>query len=142
MTSTKLYNSFPRISYQKKAALIKFVCDYQEGTCLNKSTITHLVDYALKEISSFGGFLVTEETEEEVLGIMIVNNTGMEGYMPNNLIVASAFLPNIGKEGSKKRILQKIMYVTRGDTALFIKNTYQQKSYLANLGIKTIKMIA
>ena len=130
------------MSYQKKATLVKFICDYQEGTCLDKSVITHLVDSALKEISSFGGFLVTEENQEEVLGVMIVNNTGMEGYMPNNLIVLGAFLPNSGKEGSKKRILQKIMHITRGEAALLVKNSYQPENFLTSLGLKTVKMMA
>jgi len=96
------------MSYQKKIALVNFIFDYQENAALNRSLITHLIDYALKEISSFGGFVVTEEMDNELLGVMVVNNTGMKGYMPNNLIVASAFLPNTGKEGSRKRILQKI----------------------------------
>ena len=142
MTSTKLYNSFPRMSYQKKIALINFIYFNQEGSSLNKSTITHLMDYALKEISSFGGFVVTEENEVEILGAMVVNNTGMEGYMPNNLIVASAFLQSPGKEGSKKRILQKIMHATRGDAALFIKNTHHQENIFNELNVKTIKMLA
>lgn len=141
MTTTKLYNSFPRISYQKKITLINFIHDYQEGTTLNIPTITHLMDYALKEISSFGGFVVTEEKETKLLGIMIVNNTGMEGYMPKNLIVASAFLPTSGKEGSKKRILQKIMHTTRGEAALFIKNPHQQKHTINFLNLKTVKMM-
>lgn len=130
------------MSYHKKTALINFICNYQEDTNLTKLLITHLVDYALKEISSFGGFVVTEEAGDEILGIMVVNNTGMEGYMPNNLIVASAFLPSSGKQGSKKRILQKIMHITRGDTALLIKKTQQQENSIVNLGIKTIKMTA
>jgi len=129
------------MSYQKKVSLINFICDYQENTSLNKSIITHLIDYTLKEIFSFGGFVVTEETDNELLGVMVVNNTGMEGYMPNNLIVASAFLPNIGKEGSKKRILQKIMHITRGDATLLVKNAHQQKSTSNNFGLKTMKIL-
>lgn len=143
MTSTKLYNSFPRMSYQKKVALVNFIYDYQENAAaLNRSIITHLIEYALKEVSSFGGFVVTEETDSELLGVMVVNNTGMEGYMPNNLIVASAFLPNMGKEGSRKRILQKIMHITRGDATLLVKNTHQQETTSNNLGLKTIKIVA
>ena len=142
MTSTKLYNSFPRMSYQKKTNLINFICDYQEDTSLDKPTIAHLVDSALKEVSSFGGFVVTEEKQEEVLGVMIVNNTGMEGYMPNNLIVLGAFLPNIGKEGSKKRILQKIMHLTRGEAALIIKASDNSENSLRNLGVKTLRRMS
>lgn len=129
------------MSYQKKATLINFICDYQEDSSLDKSIITHLVDSALKEVSSFGGFVVTEEKQEEVLGVMVVNNTGMEGYMPNNLIVLGAFLPNTGKEGSKKRILQKIMHLTRGEAALLIKAVDQSESSLRSLGVKTLKMM-
>lgn len=129
------------MSYQKKIALINFIFDYQENASLNRSLITHLIDYALKEISSFGGFVVTEETEGELLGVMVVNNTGMEGYMPNNLIVASAFLPNTGKEGSRKRILQKIMHITRGDATLLIKNAHQQEAISNSLGLKTMKIV-
>ena len=129
------------MSYHKKTALINFICNYQEDTNLTKSLITHLVDYALKEISSFGGFVVTEEAGNEILGAMVVNNTGMEGYMPNNLIVASAFLPSRGKQGSKKRILQKIMHVTRGDTTLLVKKAQKQESSLTYLGLKTLKVI-
>ena len=127
------------MSYKKKAALINFICDYQEDTSLEKSIITHLVDYALKEISSFGGFVVTEEKQEEILGIMVVNNTGIEGYMPNNLIVLGTFLPNIGKEGSKKRILQKNMHITRGEAALLIKKSYQPKNFLHSYRCKNNK---
>ncbi len=129
------------MSYQKKATLINFICNYQEDTSLDKSTITHLVDSALKEVSSFGGFVVTEEEKEEILGVMIVNNTGMEGYMPNNLIVLGAFLPSSGKEGSKKRILQKIMHLTRGEAALLVNASNQIENSMRNLGVKTVRMI-
>ena len=118
MTMIKIYNSYPTISYSKKAKLIRFLIQHQENLSLKEEVITHLVNYAFKETSSFGGFIVTEEENEEILGAMVVNNTGMKGYMPNNLIVASAFLPTSGKQGSMKRLLQKIMYLTRGDTAL------------------------
>ena len=130
------------MSYQKKIALVNFIFDYQENAALNRALITHLIDYALKEISSFGGFVVTEEMDNELLGVMVVNNTGMEGYMPNNLIVASAFLPITGKEGSRKRILQKIMYTTRGDVTLLIKDAHQQEIASNNLGLKTMKIVA
>ncbi len=138
MTTTKLYNSFPSVSFQKKSEIIQFLDNYADNLELTRSTITHLVDYALKEISSFGGFVITEEEDRKIVGAMVVNNTGMEGYMPNNLIVASGFLPGSQKAGSKKRILQRILYLTKGDTALLVKSACR-KEIPKNTGIKTIQ---
>lgn len=140
MTTTKLYNSFPSISFQKKSEIISFLNNHPDNPFLDRSTITHLVDYALKEISSFGGFVVTEEEDKKIIGAMVVNNTGMEGYMPNNLIVASGFLPGRQKAGIKKRILQKILYLTKGDTALMIQSPACRKSIPKNIGVKTIQL--
>lgn len=139
MTTIKLYNAFPPLSLRKKTELIKFLSDYPENRELNSSTLVHLIDYALKEIHSFGGFIVTEEKDKEIIGAMVVNNTGMHGYMPNNLIVASAFVPGLLKTGSKKRLIQKIMYITKGDTAYLINNDIEKEVLPKNLGVKTIQ---
>lgn len=140
MTTTKLYNSFPLVSFQKKSELIRFLTIHQDNPELTPSTITYLVDYALREIFSFGGFVVTEEEGAKIVGAMVVNNTGMKGYMPNNLIVASAFLPGSNKAGSQKRILQKIMHLTKGDTALLIKSSRRRAEIPENIGVKTIQL--
>ena len=140
MATTKLYHAFPPLSMRKKTELVNFLNTYQENPELDLSIIKHLVDYALKEIYSFGGFIVTEEDDQKIIGVMVINNTGMQGYMPNNLIVASAFIPGMLMQGARKRLIQKVMHFTKGDTAYLINSPQEKEQLQKNLGIKTFQL--
>ena len=140
MATTKLYHAFPPLSMRKKTELVNFLNTYQENPELDLSIIKHLVDYALKEIYSFGGFIVTEEDDQKIIGVMVINNTGMQGYMPNNLIVASAFIPGMLIQGASKRLIQKAIHFTKGDIAYLINSPQEKEQLQKNLGIKTFQL--
>ena len=140
MTSTKIYNSLSLLSNKKRSELINFISKNQYRSQISKEQITYLINYALKEISSFGGFIVTEENNEEIHAVMVVNATGMSGYMPGHVVVANAFLPG-KKKGSRKRLLQKILYQTRGDAALITNRPILEENLPDKLGLKSLQLV-
>ena len=122
MITPIIYDAFTGIGISKKKAIIGFLSQYSETTWLDKNAISQAIDYAVKEIPSFGGFIVTAEENHQILAALIVNKTGMQGYMPQNIAVLNAVLPAYKNSTVIKEIKAKAMVLTRGDIAMVVNN--------------------
>lgn len=117
MHQTTVFNSFTGMGLGEKNALINFICQYCSRA--QKPDVKEALDYALKEKPSFGGFVIAIKDEEKFIAAIVVNNTGMQGYIPNNLfayVALNAKHPN--KESILEEIMCKALDLSNGDVAL------------------------
>ena len=84
-SQTTTYTAFSGMSPIEKNALISFICENAGNS--SKSEVQEALDYALKRKPSFGGFVVVITDGKPIIGAIIVNQTGMKGYNPNNICV-------------------------------------------------------
>ncbi|MEX0929574.1 MAG: hypothetical protein WDZ53_09225, partial [Balneolales bacterium] len=49
--------------------------------------IHRCIEYALEDQSGKGGFIVIASEEGKIAGAVIVNETGMSGFIPENILV-------------------------------------------------------
>jgi len=136
MITPIIYDAFTGIGVSKKKAIIGFLSQYSEATWLDKNAINQAVDYAIKEIPSFGGFIVTAEENHQIIAALIVNKTGMQGYMPQNIAVLNAVLPAYENSPIVKEIKAKAMMLTRGDIAMVVNNQGTKDMELQNMTAK------
>ena len=136
MTTPIIYDAFTGIGVSKKKALIGFLSQYSEATWLGKEAINQAVEYAIKEIPSFGGFIVTAEENHQIIAALIVNKTGMQGYMPQHIAVLNAVLPAYKNSSVLKEIKAKAMVLTRGDIALVVNNQGVKDMELQNMTVE------
>ena len=57
----------------------------------------------------------------QILGATIVNETGMQGYIPENILVYIAVDNKQRGKGVGKALMQKALGVSRGDIALHVE---------------------
>ena len=87
MTDLKIYNPKHKMSPQEKESVVNFLHTHLEKFRDSKEDIRKAIDYSLKEYTSFGGFVITSYNNGELSGAVVVNQTGMEGYIPENILV-------------------------------------------------------
>ncbi len=121
MIETKLFNSTNKPSLEEKQEIINFLFENLQEYGDPKPDIEKAVNYALKEIQSFGGFLLVSHIDNEILGAVVVNQTGMKDYIPENILVYIATHKNHRGKGIGKALLQKTIDLAEGSIALHVE---------------------
>ncbi len=137
MTTPTLYDAFTGIGVPKKKALIGFLRQHSDVAWIKPEGIQKAVEYAVKETPSFGGFIVTVEKDHRILAALIVNKTGMQGYLAEHIIVLNAIMPEYVNSPIMHELLRKAYSVAKGDIAMII-NSYSTK----NMELKNINVAA
>lgn len=109
----------PTISFKNE--LIDFLFQNLEQYGDKKEDIQKAIDYATKEFSSFGGFIITAWIEEELVGVVVVNKTGMGGYIPENILVYIASHKEKRRIGLGKKLMEETIRYCKGDIALHVE---------------------
>ena len=121
MVQTKVFNTKNKPNLREKENLIDFLFDNLQEYGDPKSDIEKAVNYALKEITSFGGFILVSYLENEISGIVVVNQTGMKDYIPENILVYIATHKNYRGKGIGKVLMQKTIDLANGSIALHVE---------------------
>ena len=118
---TEFYNESAPPGKQQKEEIIDFLYKHLEEFGDPREDIEKAVDYALKESDSFGGFLLVAKEEETISGAVVLNRTGMEGYIPENILVYIATHKKRRGKGIGKHLMKETIKRTNGDVALHVE---------------------
>ena len=99
-----------------------------------KSDIVKCIDYALNTGVTPGGFIVTARDNDKVVGAVIVNRTGMDGYIPENILVYIAMHSGYRGQGIGKQLMMKAIDHADGDIALHVEPNNPAKILYEKLG--------
>ncbi|HPD94902.1 MAG: GNAT family N-acetyltransferase [Bacteroidales bacterium] len=83
--------------------------------------IEKAVNYALHEGESFGGFIVVAYENENIIGAVVVNKTGMKEYIPENILVYIATHRNYRGKGIGKELMKRTIDHAEGSVALHVE---------------------
>ena len=84
--------------------------------------------------SSPGGLLVTSWDKEELIGVAVTNRTGMDGYIPQNILVYIATHKEYRGIGIGKQLLGEIIEQSEGDIALHVEPDNPAKRLYESFG--------
>ncbi len=121
MIETKLYNATQKPDLDKKNEIVEFLFEHLEQYGDSKSDILKSVDYAVKEWPSFGGFVLVSYEGAQITGVVVINQTGMNGYIPDNILVYIATHKEMRGLGIGKHLMAKAIELTKGDIALHVE---------------------
>ena len=121
MIETKIFDAENKPDSKEKERIVDFLYDNLEQYGDPKSDIQKAVDYALRERPSFGGFVFVGYMENEIVGIVVINETGMQGYIPENILVYIATHKNYRGKGIGRFLLQETIKLTKGSIALHVE---------------------
>lgn len=99
-----------------------------------KADIKKAIDYALDSGVTPGGFVVTARDEGKVIGAVVMNRTGMSGYIPENILVYIAMHGGYRGKGIGKELMKKAIEKADGNIALHVEPNNPAKFLYEKLG--------
>lgn len=134
MIKTKVFDAVTRPSELKKSEIVDFLHRHLEEYGDTKKDIRKSIDYSLKEIPSFGGFTMILEDNAEMKGVVVINKTGMGGYIPENVLVYIATHNEYRGEGLGKKLIKKAIEYVKGDIALHVEQNNPARFLYEKIG--------
>jgi ribosomal-protein-alanine N-acetyltransferase len=83
--------------------------------------IDSAMQYALRERSSPGGFVLVSRLDDQITGVVVMNRTGMGGYIPENILVYIATHERMRGQGIGRSLMHKAIELASGDIALHVE---------------------
>ena len=97
-----------------------------------KTAINACLNYALHH--SCGGHVILSTESDEITGAIILNNTGMSEYIPENILVYIAVDKNKRGIGLGKTLMQEAIETVNGSIALHVEPDNPAKFLYEKLG--------
>ena len=112
--------------------IIDFLFTHLEQYGDTKEDISKCIDYVMNP--NKGGNIIIGTDENKIVGITILNNTGMHGYIPENILVYIAVDNSQRGKGYGKKLMQKAIEITTGNIALHVEPDNPAKILYEKLG--------
>ncbi|WP_228236834.1 GNAT family N-acetyltransferase [Allomuricauda sp. M10] len=121
----KTYDAYTRLSTMEANRFTNFLFEHQEGKKATKLAIRKAIQYSTKDIPGLGGYVFSIEEKEEILGLAVVNKTGMGDYIPENFLVFFVVHRNHRNLGIEQKLLEYTLQYCKGDVAVHITSENQ-----------------
>lgn len=121
-------------SPETRKELIDFLYEHLEQYGDAREHIGKAVSYALKEDGQGGGFLTLLFENDELLGAVVINRTGMTGYIPENILVYIATHGGHRGKGIGKKLMNAVIERAEGDIALHVEHNNPARFLYEKLG--------
>lgn len=121
MIKTIIFTPENKPTNQEKTAIVQFLFEHLQEFGDPKKDIQKSIEYAIEEFTSFGGFVMLLKEDEIILGATVINQTGMGGYIPDNILVYIATHQEYRGKGLGKTLMQTAVSHAKGDVALHVE---------------------
>jgi ribosomal-protein-alanine N-acetyltransferase len=128
-------NDFPENFNREN--FINFLFKHLERFGDTKEAISKSIDYAFSDAEGKGGFLLMAYYDDELVGELVMNETGMSGYIPDYILVYVAVDGKIRGEGIGKKIVEEAMKICNSDVALHVEYDNPAKRLYERMGFTT-----
>lgn len=116
-----IYTPKDNISTEQKKEVADFLFEHLDQFGDEHQAIMRCIDFAMDEKTKFGGFVVVAKENEKVAGAVVVNKTGMAGYIPENILVYIAVHKDYRGKGLGKTLMQKTFDQAEGSIKLHVE---------------------
>lgn len=137
MSNFKVFNKIKKPSVKEKEKIVNFLYQHLEDYGDKKEDILKCLNFAIKESKeALGGFVLVLEVDATIQGVTIINKTGMNGYIPENILVYIAVHNKARGKGYGKILMQKAIELADGDIALHVEPDNPAKHLYEKLGFE------
>lgn len=137
MIEYTVYNSYAAVSDVKQQEIVNFLFDHLDEFGDEKNDINKAIQYALGKAESFGGFIVLAHQQDNLIGAVVVNRTGMNGYIPDNILVYIAMHRDFRGKGIGKSLMTEAINAADGDIALHVEPNNPARFLYEKLGFNS-----
>ncbi len=114
--------------------VVAFLYEHLDRWRDEPSAIGKAIAYAFSEEAGKGGYLLLAYEDKQLVGVVIMNKTGMEEYVPEYLLVYIAVHKNMRGRGIGKQLLRKVFAESKGNIALHVEYDNPAKHLYEKLG--------
>jgi len=102
-----------------------------------KEDINKCLNYAFSDEKSEGGFALAAFYENKLVGALIMNKTGMGGYIPEWILVYIAVDASYRGKGFGRQIVEEAIKLCDGDVKLHVEYDNPAKRLYERIGFTT-----
>jgi ribosomal protein S18 acetylase RimI-like enzyme len=109
----------PDLSHSNEA-IADFLFQHLDEYGDSKDDILKALHYVFDR-NTPGGKILLQLENDKIVAATVINHTGMEGYIPENILVYIAVHKKQRGRGLGKQLLQNAIKLTKGDLALHVE---------------------
>ncbi len=128
------FDAFNQISPLEIVRVTNFLYEHLEQYGDTKNAIRNAIAYAAKVHTDLGGYVFTMSKNKQIIGAVIINKTGMDQYVPENILVYIATHKEYRGKGLGKKLMQYAIDNCKGDIALHVEKDNPAKFLYEKLG--------
>ncbi len=133
-THIDIYNSVNRPTFLEEKEVVDFLFDHLDQYGDPKKHIGAAIEYACSSHKGKGGFVLIAKKKNEMVGAVVVNQTGMSGYIPENILVYIAVDAQVRGQGLGKKLMEQALAYAKGDVALHVEPDNPARKLYEKLG--------
>lgn len=103
----------------------------------SKQAIRKAINYAISNKAGRGGFLTIAKKDNEIVGALVMNKTGMSDYIPANVLVYVAVRADQRGKGLGSKIIKKSLAEANGKVKLHVEYDNPAKKLYERIGFKS-----
>ena len=131
----KSYSDFNNVSSPEN--LIEFLYYHLDRFGDSKKAIEECLNYAMSDQEAKGGFVLLAMESNQIIGAVVMIETGMKFYIPENILVYIAVHFDKRNQGLGGKLLRKSFELTKGDIALHVEYDNPAKRLYERIGFKS-----
>lgn len=119
----ELFTPFDKPTYTATNQIIDFLSKHSSDVSRrNKEDIRKSLEYAIKERASHGGYITIIRDGYELVGVSILNKTGLEGILPDYILSHMAIDKKFGTGSDwEQLLLKKTLELCNGNVAFLVQ---------------------
>ena len=136
MIQTITFDRQNKPSLEEKTQIINFLHTHLEEYGDPCNQIAKAIDFSLEEYPSFGGFIVVlrDGHNNDIKGAVVINRTGMQEYIPENILVYIAIHRDYRGKGLGASLMNYAITIAKGAIALHVEPHNPAKKLYERLG--------
>lgn len=133
------YNRTNKPTKTIEKELLQFLHTHLEQYGDSKAEIQACFDYTFNNENTPGGFalVLSDEDTATIKGVVVVNYTGMSGYVPANLLVYIAVDAQFRGQGIGQTLIKEVFSKTEGGIALHCEPKNPARKLYEKLGFES-----
>lgn len=132
--SVKIFTPEKNTTDEEYTSIANFLKTHLEEYGDKIEDIKKSMNFALKTDNSFGGKIIVKYLDDKIVGAVILNCTGMNGYIPENILVYIAVHHDYRGRKLGKELMNTAIEVSDGNIALHVEPDNPAKFLYEKLG--------
>lgn len=130
----EMMSAIDTVTTLEKKGVTDFLHEHLDEFGDPKEDILNCLEYALSDRPHQGGFILIQRHSSKIVSVVVMNKTGMSGYIPENILVYIAVHEDFRGMGLGQRMMKEAISRVNGDIALHVEPDNPAKHLYEKMG--------